>query len=458
MRRIGIAGGIFWVLCSQCFGLALDDKSSASKSCNGQITYQSDSDSAYAYLEAEQRKIYTQNPGLADPYSREEVNSPRTVKSFSDLKKLALKVCPDHAKRDQCALDPDVVDLLEKQIKCMPLPTRFESPIFSSLITLTAHELDEVRTAHFPDSMPTRFGSLPTGTFDAQAILPPGSQTPLVILNRDLFFVTGAFSKSISDALPISMGRYVKLEFSSEAIQSRLKSRPYIVRNFADAVSKLVLSGSSAGAQEVTLDETHNHLHARLLNAMDSFLISHEQAHVILKHVSDRSIAFRLAGSRAAASATSSSGVSVGPSAPVSSPNSALGSAVTTLTAELRTREQELQADALGFKLMMWVEKAGGDPISELVAAAAPHMVFRLLDAANVYGREAGGWTFADANHPLAEDRIQALAPVFDEMSTNDPLLRQVDFRIAFDAVFRALLTEADPIIRHNLGLSEKNR
>ena len=105
---------------------------------------------------------------------------------------------------------------------------------------------------------------------------------------------------------------------------------------------------------------------------------------------------------------------------------------------------------------MIWSEEEEGDPIGEMLAAGAPHMVFRVLDAANAYGSEAGGWTFSDANHPSAADRIKALAPVFDEVAKTSEPLREVDFRIPFDAAFNVLLAEADPQIRQDLGLPPK--
>jgi hypothetical protein len=311
--------------------------------------------------------------------------------------------------------------------------------------------LDKVRLQHYPKSSATRFGSLPTGTFDAQAILPPGSKLPIVILNRDIFFFTGALSKSIADAVPIAEGESVALDYSEEGIRKRLHDHPYIVHNFADAMSRLVRNGSSGGALEVTLDELHNHLHARLVGAMDIFLMAHEQAHVILNHVSDQSVAFRLAGSSAGqdkggAPAKSTKLLFMAPAGQAGQPT-------TALKAQLRTREQELAADALGFRLLMWTKQDGQDPIGNMVGAAAPHMIFRILDAANAYGAQAGGWTFGDANHPTSAERIAALNPVFDEVARSDPYLQQVDFRVPFDAVFKALLAEADPEIRRNLGL-----
>lgn len=436
---------------------AADNAAAGQDQCAGQITYKSDTDAAYKYLEDQQRAIYTQNPELVDPYSRAELNSPRSVRTFAELKARALKACPDPTLRAQCALDPDMVDRLMKAVACLVLPTRFEAPVFNSLIRLYSDELDRVEKSRLQKSASARFGSLPTGTFDAQAIVPPGSKTALVILNRDIFFFTGALSKAISDAIPITMGKAVGLDYSESGIRRRLREHPYIVQNFADAISRLVQGGSSAGAMEITLDESHNHLHARLVGAMDMFLISHEEAHVILGHVSDKSVAFNLAGSRRRAALPEAPSTSASTAANRSITSKGAAEATSTaLKTELRTRQQELEADALGFKLMIWSEELRGDPISVMIAGAAPHMVFRILDAASAYGSETGGWTFSDRSHPSAAERIKALSPVFDEVSKTSQPLREVDFRIPFDAAFGVLLAEADPLIRQRFGLPAK--
>jgi hypothetical protein len=435
-------------------GSIAQDRTSEQGQCAGQITYQSDTDDAYKYLEEQQRQIYEQNPGLVDPFSREELNSPRSVANWATLKARALKACPDPSMRAKCALDPDMVDRLMKALPCLILSTRFEAPLFASLINLNTGELDKIRLDHFPQSSSARFGSLPTGTFDAQAVLPPGTEVPVVILNRDIFFFTGALSKAIADSIPIRMGATVSLDYSESGIRKRLQDHPYIVHNFGDAMSRLVQNGSSAGAIEVTLDEDHNHIHARLVTAMDRFIIAHEEAHVILGHVSDRTAALHLAGisSREKSDNTTKAKSQIllfKPNTPANRPS-------TTLTVQLRTREQELEADALGFKLLIWSRETGKDPIAVMIAAAAPHMVFRVLDAANSYGSEAGGWTFSDPNHPSVADRINGLAPVFDEVAKTTEPLREVDFRIPFDSAFKVLLSEADSEIRQNLGLPPK--
>jgi hypothetical protein len=417
--------------------------------------YESDTNDAYKYLENQQHRIYISNPNLLDPFSKAQLNSPRAIANWSELKERALRECPESADHAKCALDPVTVDLLMKTLPCLTLPTRFESPLFTATINLYIDELDKVRISHFPSSPKTLFGSLPTGTFNAQAILPRGSKDPLVILNRDIFFFTGALSKAISDAIPITEGADVVLDYSEEGIRNRLQQNPYIVSNFADAMSRLVREGSSMGAKEITLDERHNHLHARLVTAMDSFLISHEEAHVILGHVSDQSVEFHLAGSSGKRPPLTLPTPRVAKNGVTS--HHSKNDIAATLRAELRTREQELEADALGFKLMIWAEEETGDPISEIVAAAAPHMVFRLLDAASEYGSEAGGWTFNDANHPPAADRIKSLAPVFDEIAKSSEPLSEADFRVPFDRALKVLLIEADPKIRQNLNLTPRD-
>jgi hypothetical protein len=332
-----------------------DDARAAQRQCVGQVTYRSDGDDAYKYLENLQAQLYKQNDGLTDPYSRAELNSPRSVTTWAELKARALKACPDPSSQARCAFSPDVVDQLMNVLPCLTLPTRFESPLFSSLITIYIDGLDKVRLRHFPESLETRFGSLPTGTFDAQAIFPPDSQVPLVILNRDIFFFTGALSKAIADSIPIKMGRAVALDYSDGSIRKRLRDKSYIVHNFADAMSRLVREGSSAGAVEVTLDEDHNHIHARLVAAMDRFLISHEEAHVILGHLNDRSVEFHLAGRYRVRSVAQRTNQSVPKSQIPLVPDSLGDESTAALKVQLRTREQELQADAL-----LDLERGGG--------------------------------------------------------------------------------------------------
>lgn len=418
--------------------------SQVAASCPDQLHYLSDSDAGYRYLESRQREIYDAFPSLADPFSRALMNAPKSITTFSDLAAyLDKQGCDAHGKN--CIGDAKVSAQLLKDIECKDLPTRFESPMFIELIDIYMTELGAEQKRDYPQSKSARFGSLPTGTIDAQAMLPPGVSQPVVILNRDIFFFTGAFSKSVSDAIPIhSVNGMIDIQYSKEAIEQRLREHPYIVANFADAMVHMLQFGTSAGAQEVTLDADHNRLHARLVVGMDEFIIAHEDSHVILGHVSNDTVSFAFGAALAK------------PTQSASTP-----AVDTSVVLQTRTREQEFQADATGYRLLIKTiadRKPKPNPVDVMIAAAAPEVVFRIIDAAEAYGRAVNGRSFSDANHPDAEDRIAALDTVYKELSVaNGPLDKMPDFRIVFDASIKELLAAADPLIRKSL-LTKKDQ
>src|SRR5215831_16180116 len=80
----------------------------------------------------------------------------------------------------------------------------------------------------------------------------------------------------------------------------------------------------------------HNRLHARLVTAMDQFIISHEQAHVLLGHVDANPVSFSFEGFALAAS----EGAAPSPTN-------------TAILIQIRTHAQEFEADAVGYELMV---------------------------------------------------------------------------------------------------------
>src|SRR5207249_9233265 len=129
---------------------------------------------------------------------------------------------------------------------------------------------------------------------------------------------------------------------------------------------------------EVSLDADHNRLHARLVVAMDLFIVSHEEAHVILGHVSKDAVPFSFQGA-----------------APLDAGQCAAAPADTAIILMNRTRKQEFEADTLGYQLMVKARGNGGsNHVDLMVGAAAPHVVFRIIDAADAYSRATKGRSF----------------------------------------------------------------
>jgi hypothetical protein len=422
--------------------LTLSCQCQASETCSDQIHYLSDTDHAYRYLEARQRAIYEANPDIADPYSRAAINKPGVTTTLNELSDtLAHQGCDKNGKN--CVGDPVLYKKLFEQLRCTSLPTRFESPLFTVLINVYSGAIEPVIRKDYPKSTLVHLGSLPTGTIDAQAMKPPGISSPIVILNRDLFFFTGAFSKSVSDAVPIqTVNSEVSISHDPRAIAERLRQRSNIGANFADAMSRMVQKGNTQGAQEVLLDADHNRLHARLVSAMDMFIMLHEEAHVLLGHVATGSISYNFNGSKTAVPRAKCD---------ASAPSS-------TITLLKRSRADELAADALGFKLLLKA-KSGGDTKANLVdlmvAAAAADVVFGIIDAADKYNRAANGRSFSDAAHPSAADRRKSLDDVYQALAApGGPLNGVPDFRAVFDASLDTLLAQSDLAIRKALGLA----
>jgi hypothetical protein len=422
------------------FILALASTPSPGHDCPDQIHYLSDTDNAYRYLEGRQRAIYEANPDIADPYSRQEMNKPGAMNTFTDLTNtLSHQGCDARGKN--CVGDAELSKMILEKLRCSSLPTRFESPVFIVLINIYSQAIEPFIRQDYPKSESIRLGSLPTGTIDAQALKPPHIDSPIVILNRDLFFFTGVFSKAVADAIPIrTVNGTVEISSDPKALAERHRQRPDIAANFADAMSRMVQKGSTSGAREVLLDADHNRLHARLVASMDMFIMLHEDSHVILGHVAAGSMSYNFKGEKTA----------VLPEGIAAAPES-------TLTLLKRSRSDELAADALGFKLLLKVRSGTADtanPVDLMVAAAAPDVVFGIIDAADRYNRQSTGASFSDAAHPSASDRRKSLEAVYKELaSPGGPLAGVPDFRGAIDAALDALLVESDPIIRKNLGL-----
>lgn len=403
--------------------------------CPVEPVYLSASMPAYTYLERRQRDIYEANPSLTDPLSRAELTQPAAIRTWEALARRLEQAGCDEAGQN-CLGDPSLSAEILREITCGTLSTRFESPLTFYLLRMTLTEVDEVRSRLYPSTAPIMFGTLPTGNIDAQALRVPDTTDEMVLLNRDVYYFTGAFSKSVANAIPITTeGDYVALSAERESIRARLRQNPQIVRDFAEAIVLLVLRGSPRGANEAFLDDDHNRLHARLVGGLDVFIVAHEAGHIALRHTGRARTLF-LAGGRVSDAHTAQ------PATP--SPGS-------SLTVVERSRAQELAADALGFRFVLEsYRRRGEDGLLDLaIAGAGADIFFGIVELADRYAGEFGQFGISGAAHPPAQQRSAALDAVYREMIAADPALRDLpDFRPMFRASLAVLSEESEPMIR----------
>lgn len=425
MRLIPIICSAVILGCQERPDLSYDE---APKNCSGQIEYLSSTDPAYEYLELKQDKIYKAFPGVQDPLSKAEMASPGSIKDWNDLIE----------RLDEIGVvEKEFSDLLRESLECDKLNTRHESPLTHLAIKLSLDELKKNNPIWADKINTVRFGSLPTGKINGTALLPDGSDNPLIIIERDIYSFTGAFSKSISDAIPISTSQnFVQLDHSEEGIEKRILANPDILLNFSDALIRMIKYGTSKGARERFLDANHSLLHARLVSSMDEFIISHEVGHILLDHIE------------------------TGKKSLVSHDVYLRSQTTKKINDELDLvlidwdHNQELEADKIAVELML--AASDDNPIGDLVAVAAAEIIFELFDLIEIYKYQAGLPRQRHGQHPPASVRREALNKVVNEViKKNTVLNNNADFRPVFTVSLNTLIKLADPIIREELGIDE---
>lgn len=387
----------------------------AAAECEGSVRYLSENNDAYRVLEGKQREIYEGNTELLDrdPYLREQLASKEGIQKFEDVVRVL-------AQMD--LVDEEFGRQLVQFLRCEPLPTRFESPLSFMLLKNSLESLTAARTKLYPNSPLPLFGSMPTGTIDAQATVFENAEDPIIILDRNIYQFTGKFSKTVSATIPIgSDGGKVSLSYDKEDMRRRLHENPWIVSDFSQAMLLLVTSGAPNNAHETLLDADHNRMHARLVNGLDSFIVGHELGHIVLGHARSSTRELHMAGD--------------GRDRPIEVVD--------------HSQDDELAADQVGLRLLVTSQAATGDPgdlLDAAIAAAGSDLFFKLLDLADQYRLKIGKPTFSDKAHPPAATRGENLDRYLQspEMA-GIGLDKFPDFRLLTRNALEVLVEEATP-------------
>ncbi|TBY21689.1 hypothetical protein E0H93_32065 [Rhizobium leguminosarum bv. viciae] len=387
----------------------------AGAECEGSVRYLSDTNDAYKVLQGKQQEIYEGNTKLlaGDPYLREQLTTKGGIQTLDDVVRILARM-----------------DLVDEQfgrqvvqfLRCEPLPTKFESPLSFMLLKNSLESLTSARIKLYPNSQLPLFGSMPTGTIDAQATVFEGAENPIIILDRNIYQFTGKFSKTVSATIPIgSDDNNVSLSYDKEEMRRRLHDNPWIVSDFTQAMVLFVTSGSPKNAHETLLDADHNRLHARLVNGLDTFIVGHELGHIVLGHARNSTHELHMAGD--------------GSDRPIEVVD--------------HSQDDELAADQVGFQLLVTSQAAGGGPgdlLDATIAAAGSDLFFKLLDVADQYRGTIGMPTFSDKAHPPASARSANLDRYLQSTDmASIGLEKYPDFRLLTRSALDVLVEEATP-------------
>jgi hypothetical protein len=238
-------------------------------------------DAVTLHLERLQRQLY-KKPTLSTPEERErfcagmdKVMRALALRAFADRKGLNVGAafdCPAIIKEyHRTAFEP--VDFTFMRLNIEP----------RVLAAITALGL----------KLPYKpvIGTLPIPTLNARALRVPGTETPLLVLNNEVFRVPYEVAKATISALGFATHTNGMASASTDeaTIRRRLETAPEAIRDLEFAILRYmhVVNGSPTD-QPIPLDTDLNfvitQLYYGLVEAMESYIFAHEFAHIILGH------------------------------------------------------------------------------------------------------------------------------------------------------------------------------
>jgi hypothetical protein len=254
-------------------------------------------------------------------------------------------------------------------------------PILESLNSRLRKAIESSNLRPIPDPV---FGVVMTGQINARTFSVPGSDTPVIAFDSQLFSLLNVFSKAITFAIPLSedAGPGISFALNREAIRARVAGEAQVLNRFREAIALHTIAGRSLAVPANFLPKAHTYLHALLLDGMELFVLAHEYAHIALGHL------------KAARPRRSRVGT-------------------VEVTELVKSWEHELAADIVGAQLCVGTMRAAGfDPAMSYVGADLYFTIHDVLERAeSVFesGKEPGAESiqrYSYAHPPPAVRRL----------------------------------------------------
>jgi hypothetical protein len=226
------------------------------------VSYLSDRDKDYHYLEFLQQFEYNVNPRLRR-WGPEAIDV---------IENLAHTVFP--------GVD---ITTVEQRLNA-PLPTRFEFPPSYILLHDKSTDIQNAaRKSKMKLSSTPKIGTLPTAEINAKVVQVPGG-SELVIVNDQLFDFTNELSKVLVKTIPIepAPNGQIRLDASPEKSLALISSDPKIGEQFLQTVLEFLLIASPK--ENYFASENERELVVDLFTGMELFAVGHEYGHVIKNH------------------------------------------------------------------------------------------------------------------------------------------------------------------------------
>lgn len=286
-------------------------------------------DPAYALLESLQEDVIR----LGSPRQRE------IYKNIKNNQELVRKLAEDLEKRDNASKGEATVtakdaNLIQRKLMSLKLPTKYEDPAAYFILFEKITQVEEaIKELKLPLATQPKFGTLPTAEINALKVPVPKSEDNLVILHTQTFSFNHEMTKAILPTIGIELGDGKSYSFntSAESALQIIRSKPAIRVYFLQNLLDFLMIG--VPAQHTFTDQTYDPFLVELVSAMELFQVGHEYGHVIRQHPASGTNKLQLV------------------------PDSNGKSSSVVVSVINRSWTNELEADSLGFKIMVQAQK-----------------------------------------------------------------------------------------------------
>ncbi len=235
------------------------------------IAFLSDSDSAYAYLEARQELAFEDNPSVR----RWTGNAEDEAAIREVITALDQRVGSEAG--GYAAIYGHILAQLQQA-----MPTRFEDPRSIYILCSVGLAVHAEIAREIPGFVMPYLGTLPSGTLNARALSVPGSPAELVTVNFSLFTFVHELGKIGLGTIRIEeKGDQVVIDLSDSYFDA-IRSDPEFLVRFSKALEDFANQRLIRGhAPPRALDDPL----LQVMNAaLEEFVIAHEFAHLVLGH------------------------------------------------------------------------------------------------------------------------------------------------------------------------------
>ena len=283
---------LFWlspIALSQQAGSPVNQGQAIQRLAEKPVTFLSDTDPAYAYLETIQKLAFARDP-KAFRWTNDEKQKQTLLTLLAELDRMDTDAASSKAENSYTSLYNNFMAVLNR-----PVPTRYEEPNSLAILEGIVRQLEGTTGSTVPQPVKPRFGTLPTGSLNARTVLVPDSSLRLVVVNSALFPFCYEYLKiGLKTVTFRNDGENLIMDYGDQTFEHDARHNKDLMVRLSKLFEDLGNLRSVRGQERPSAPEVP--LLLRMVNAMEFFFVAHEYGHIALGHLSSQKDVIQLSG------------------------------------------------------------------------------------------------------------------------------------------------------------------